>query len=181
MDLKRRTLLGLGIGGTALLALGVVGSRCGIAKTPARPLKALSPKQFSTLAAIAERVNPGGDGFPAASELEVAEKIDDVLSQVHPGIASEVGQALTLVENAVAGLIFGGRLKAFTEHPPDVQDLVWSEWAESGLETRRTVYKALTALCTATYWSDEALWELVGYPGPPDVSSLPTSAGEEWL
>ncbi|MCP4806225.1 MAG: gluconate 2-dehydrogenase subunit 3 family protein [Proteobacteria bacterium] len=181
MDLKRRTLLGLGLGGTVLLTLGVVGSTCGIAKTPSTPLKVLSDKQFSTLAAIAERVNPGGDGFPPASELGVAEAIDAVLATLHPGIASEIGQALMLVENAVAGLLFGGRLKAFTEHPPDVQEIVWAEWAESSLATRRTVYKALTGLCTATYWSNQELWESVGYPGPPDVSSLPTSIGEEWL
>lgn len=181
MDPTRRTILGLGLGGTALLTLGVVGSTRGIAKTPGRPLQVLSAKQFSTLAAIADRVTPGGDGFPPASELQVAEAIDDLLTTVHPGIAAEIGQALTLVENAVAGLIFGGRFKAFTEHPPDVQDVVWAEWGESSLETRRTVYKALTGLCTATYWSNEALWPLVGYPGPPDVSSLPTSRGEAWL
>ena len=179
MKLSRRTMLGLGLGGAAMLACGGLALRGSRLRKPGRTLQTLDETEFSVLAAIADRVNPGGDGFPAASELGVAEAIDAVLATAHPGIAMEIKQALLLVENALAAFLFDGRYDTFTASPPELQDQIWADWAASGLETRRAVYKALTALCTATYWANEGLWEAVGYPGPPDVSAITTAIGAE--
>lgn len=177
MNLSRRSLLGLGIAGSILLACGGLALRGTRLRKPEEPLRFLGETEFSVLAALADRVNPGGDGFPAAHELRVAEKIDAVLADAHPGIGMEIQQALLLLENALAALVFDGRYDTFTASPPELQDQIWADWAASSIETRRTVYKALNALCTATYWSDPVLWEGVGYPGPPDVSALTTAIG----
>ncbi|HJN74175.1 MAG TPA: hypothetical protein QGF58_09610 [Myxococcota bacterium] len=179
MSLSRRSLLGLGLGGAALLACGGLALRGSRLRTPAHALKVLSETEYSVLAAIADRVAPSGEGFPPAHELEVAEHIDALLASAHPGIAMEIKQALLLVENALAALLFDGRYDTFTASPPEVQDQIWADWSDSSLETRRTVYKALTGLCTGTYWANESLWEGIGYPGPPDLSALTTAIGAD--
>lgn len=181
MEITRRHALGVGLLGGLALALGGVGLALKASKlrAPSRALLALTPTQFSTLAAICDRVNPGGQGFPSATELGVAEDIDLLLSTLHPGLAGEIQQALDLVENALANMVLEGSWETFTASPPEQQDLTWASWAASDLETRRTVYKALTGLATATYWANPRIWEQVGYGGPPDVSALPGAIGAD--
>jgi len=172
-------MLGLGLGGAALLACGGLALRGSRLRAPRTTLQVFSETEYSVLAAIADRVNPGGDGFPPARDLDVAEKIDALLATAHPGIGGEIKQALLLVENALAAFVFDQRYETFTASPPELQDRIWADWAASSIETRRSVYKALTALCTATYWSDASLWDKVGYPGPPDVSGLTSAIGAD--
>jgi hypothetical protein len=181
MQITRRHALGVGLAGGALLALGGLGLalKASRLREPKRPLLMLTPTQFSVIAAICERVNPGGDGFPPASELLVAEDIDVLLSTVHPGLAAELQQAMDLVENALANMVLEGNWETFTASPPEAQDAIWASWAASDLETRRTVYKALTGLATATYWANPKIWDAVGYAGPPDTSGLPPAIGAQ--
>ncbi len=181
MQITRRHALGLGLAGGALLALGGLGLalKASRLRPPSRPLLVMTPAQFSVMAAISERVNPGGDGFPAASELSVAEDIDVLLSTLPPGLAAELQQAMDLVENALANMVLEGDWETFTGSPPERQDRVWASWASSDLETRRTVYKALTGLATATYWASPRIWEAVGYGGPPDTRGLPPAIGAQ--
>lgn len=167
--LTRRSALGLGLGGAGLLAVGGVGLglRGSAMRSPRQPLGALTPLTFSVLAALSERINPAVDGLPSGWEVQVPERVDQVLAAMEPGYAAELNQGLILVENAVANLLFEGRPHPFTVSPPDVQTAVWASWGSSRIATRRTLYKSVTALCTSSYWSHQELWKAVGYPGPP--------------
>lgn len=171
--LSRRTVLRYGLGGAALLAAGGVGLslRSTVLRAPRRPPRVLSPEEFSILAAVAERIAPGGNGFPPASELEVAEKIDDYLFFKPDEVRAEFRQVLHLLENALAGLLLDLRPRTFTGSSPAQQDAILADWQHSRLHVRRTAFVALHGLCTATYYSNPATYALVGYPGPPDFGN----------
>ena len=70
-------------------------------KEARRALAVLSPKQFSTLAAVADTLCPGGDGFPSAWEVLVPEKVDALLAAKAPADADEFALVLDLVESAL--------------------------------------------------------------------------------
>lgn len=175
MAWNRRRFLQVGLLGAGVLALGGVGLalRPGALRAPRRPLRVLDATAFSVLAAVAERVAPGGTGadgarFPPASEVLVAEKLDELLSTSDPAMATELTQALLLLENALAGLVLDGRPRAFTACTPDEQDVILEAWRTSRLQVRRQVYKALRGLCASTYYGSPEVFAAVGYPGPPD-------------
>lgn len=174
MDPTRRTLLAVGAAGAAVLVLGGLGLALQgtVLRAPARPLRALHPREFSILAAIADRICPGGDTLPTAVEAEVAEKVDDLLARLDPAVTVELSQLLRLIENALVGLAFDGRVRTFTALPPDGQDRVLAAWRTSRFPLRRQGFKALAGLCNASYWATPATWPHTGYPGPPDYASL---------
>ncbi|MCK6525683.1 gluconate 2-dehydrogenase subunit 3 family protein [Myxococcota bacterium] len=168
MKLSRRSALGLGLGGLAALSIGGIGvslSRTA-PRSPRAPLQALDERQFAVLAAVADRIVPGDHRFPSAWDLWVPEKIDANLGKAEPGLAVELGMGLLLLENAVAALLLDGRPATFTRLDAEAQDETLKRWQSSSLTLRRTIYKALNGLCTATYWSSPEIWRLVGYPGP---------------
>lgn len=171
MAITRRTLLKIG----AATATGVVAAggflllRPTILRTPRTALRVLSEKEFSVLAAVADRICPANPPFPSAWSMQVPEKIDALLATGHPATASEVKQALQLLESAAAGMVMGGRTTTFTGSSAAEQDAILAEWRSSSLQVRRIAYKALNGLVSATYWAtpDRDFMGLVGYPGPP--------------
>ena len=154
----------LAVGGVGLAVRGTV------VRAPRRPLRALDLTSYSVLAAAADRLAPTGPGWPTAAELEVAEKIDDLLSRGDPATAAELVQVLSLLENALLALLLGGRLTTFTGSGIDCQDAALNAWRRSRLPLLRTAFKALNGLVGASYFGDPRTFALVGYPGPPDYS-----------
>lgn len=172
MALSRRSFLGLGLGGAAVLAVAGLGLLPTTMRAPATPLRVLSPRAFSVLAAVADRICPGGGAFPPASALQVAEKIDALLAISDPSMGAELGQGLLLLDNALAGLLLDGRPTTFSGASAEAQDATLAAWATSSLALRRKVYKALRGLVAGTYYSDPRVYAAVGYPGPPDFASV---------
>ena len=152
-----------------MLAIGGVGLALQPTKMvqPAGPLQVFSPEQFSILFAVANRVHPGLNGLPTGADVYVAEGVDALLGAANPGIGQEIGLALQLLENGLSNFVFDGRPRNFSACLPATQDLILAGWRDSRVETRRTVYKGLLGLITATYWARPQLWKHVGYPGPP--------------
>jgi hypothetical protein len=163
-----------------MLALGGVGLalRPSSLRTPSRPLKALTPVTFSVFAAFADRVTPGGAGWPSAADMQVAEKIDDLLATCEPGMVAEVQQAASLLENALTGLLLDGRFTTFTACTAQQQDEIIESWRTSSLHVRRTVYKALRGLCASAYFASPQTWTKVGYGGPPRFDIPPAAPPE---
>lgn len=186
MAWTRRSVLGVGLAGAGLLAVAGVGValRPTVMHAPARPLKVLSPRAFSVLVAVADRVCPGTASFPKASDLGVAELVDDLLATSDPALGAELGQALLLFDNALAGLLLDGRPRTFTAAPPEEQDAVLLAWATSGLTLRRKVLKALRGLIAGAYYGHPDVYAACGYAGPPDLSGWtpePPAAPQEAL
>jgi len=169
MAISRRTILKYGLGGAVLLGVGGVGLslRSSLLVTPARPLRCLSPREFSVLASVAEALLPAGDGFPSAREVEVAEQVDAALAVCHPGVIDELKQVLALLENPVAGLLLDQRPNTFTACSVARRHAVLQSWRCAKLRVLRGAFKALHGFCAASYYSSEAIQPLVGYPGVP--------------
>mgnify|MGYP002636348239 CR=1 FL=1 len=165
---NRRTILKAGLLGSALLAAGGIGLalRKGEPREPAGALLCLDARAFSTLAAAAEVLVPGGDGFPAPGEVQVAEKIDIFLSDCHPGVQQEVQQLLALLENAFAGLLLDGRMECFSACDRPTRERVLASWQTARNPLLRSAFKALHGFCSGTYWSSPQVSALAGYSGP---------------
>ena len=167
MALSRRRALGLGIGGGLLVVLAGLGLQSTTLVPPARPLKALTAEQYSILRAVAERLHPGEGPIPSASQIGVADAVDDLLSSAHPGFAYDFGRALLAFESAAGHLVFDGRLAPFTRMTPEQQDKVLEGWREARSHLRRQIFHAMLGLCSAAYWGDPRTWPVMEYPGPP--------------
>lgn len=165
----RRQLLRLGLLGGAALAVGGVGLglQSTVPRAPAGPLRSLGPREYAVLSAIADRICPGGAGLPSATALGVPDQLDAFLVGLHPGDVADLGRLLLLIENALPGLLFDGRLVTFTAAAPEVQDRILEGWRTSGLRFRRMAFKALHNLCSGAYWANPAVYAATGYPGPP--------------
>jgi len=174
MPISRRNVLRYGLGGALILAAGGTGLALqATAPREARgPLQVLDARTYAILAAVADRIAPARDGFPPASELQVAEKIDALLASSDPALGAEMKQVLHLLENALAGFVFDGRVRPFTQLPASEQDEVLRAWQHSRLHVRRTAYAALHGLCAAAYYASPAIYARVGYPGPPDFGNV---------
>ncbi len=115
------------------------------------------------LAAVADRVCPGGAGLPTAWDLEVPEKVDAVLARLHPANASDLHRALLLIDNPLAGLLLDARPVAFTRASDETRDRILDTWRTSRLEVRRAAYLAIVGLVSAAYWSDPHTFAHLGY------------------
>jgi hypothetical protein len=170
MPLSRRSLLGIGLGGSVLLALGGVGLalRPGASVPLPDGLRVLDARRYATLWHLAERMCPGGGLFPAASALGVAAAVDTQLVRMPAGDVAELLQALDLLENALTGvLVGGGRTAAFSASAPADQERTLDTWRTSRIHVLRGAYKAWHGLVSAAYYGNPLVYAAVGYPGPP--------------
>ncbi|MEY3013962.1 MAG: hypothetical protein RIT45_2697 [Pseudomonadota bacterium] len=178
MKWTRRRLLGAGIGGSVLLALGGLAMRRSDATRPApTTLVVLSPRAWQVLAAVADRVCPSGDGWPSADTIDVASRVDALLGRMHPATAAEIEQVLGLLDNALGGLLMDGRTSTFVDAGPEGQDAILRDWQTSRIALRRAGYKALSGLCASAYYADPRVFPKVGYPGPPNYGNVAPAPG----
>ncbi|MBX2803905.1 MAG: gluconate 2-dehydrogenase subunit 3 family protein [Myxococcales bacterium] len=171
MHPTRRRILTAGASGVALLTLGSVGLglRPGADTPVPQDLKCLGPTAYRVLEAVADRVCPGvTPSFPSARQVGVASLVDAHLATMHPSDAREIEQGLHLLENALAGLLLGGRTRPFTLCAPEQQDRVLAQWRSSRITVLQRAFKAFRSLCATAYYSDRATFAAVGYPGAPD-------------
>lgn len=169
---SRRGFLKKGLLGGFVLAFGggaFLASRASKVRVlPKDGLRVLDSTEYSVLLAIAARLVPKSPGFPGAEEVAVGINSDRILLLADPAARKEVKQLLKLFENALAGFLFGGRTRPFTQLPSEEQDAVLREWQNSRLEVRRTGFQALRTLTNATYFGSPITWPAVHYPGPPE-------------
>jgi hypothetical protein len=169
MEWTRRRALGLGIGGGLLAVLATAGLAIQptILVPPAHPLRTLTSEQYAILRAVAERFHPGKGPIPSASQIGVAEAVDELLANAHPGFAYDFGRALFAFESAAGHLVFDGRFTPFTRMTPEQQDRVLEGWRGARSHLRRQIFHAMLGLCSAAYWGDPRTWSVIEYPGPP--------------
>lgn len=167
----RRSVLKKGLLGGALLALGGGGLLAArgtrTVPLPKEGLKILDEVEYAVFHALAKRVVRPGPGAPTIDQVNATMNVDRILAGADSGVQAEVKQLAKLFENALAGLLFGGRTRPFTQLSGDEQDAVLAEWRDSRLVVRRTGYQALRVLVLAGYYSSDMIWPAVNYPGPP--------------
>lgn len=174
MSWTRRSLL-FGAGSLALAAAvgGWVASSATAHTAARRPLRALSPSAFSVLVAVADTLCPAPSAGLSCRDLFVSEDVDAFLASCDPAVAEEVSQALHLVENALPSLLLDAHpRKSFSASSPQVRLAVLVAFRDSRFALRRTVYKALLGLVSATYYGNPALQAHTGYQ-PLDWSGRP--------
>jgi hypothetical protein len=175
VQVRRRSFLKTGLvgGATAAAGLGALSlwpSRLG--SVPAG-LRVLSPKEHAVLAAVAARICPGRPGVaPDAAATGVPVLLDAELAFHDPDIVDAVRGVLGLFESGVVGLLFGERVRPFTQLGPDAQDAALQAWRSSAVTIRRSSYKLLHGLVAGTHFGQPASWPAVGYGGPPSPVAL---------
>lgn len=174
---RRRFLAIGGLGALALVCGGVgLGLQATALREPRAPLTALDPVSFSILAAVADALCPGAPGLPDAWELQVPEAVDAFLASSDPAVAVELSQALRFVENGLPGLLLDGRPRPFSTRSKEERLRTLERMATSRIHLRRTIYKALMGLVTATYWGDPRTFAHSGYRVPDYRGMVPAVA-----
>lgn len=152
------------VGGAALTGAAIIGrhlSGYSLDGATASRLRALTPKEYLVLSAVARRVLAAdGPGAPTADETEAVLFADAYLARLDEGLRSDVRALLHLVEHSAS---FTAR---FTHLSASAQDEVLAAWQQSRLAVRRQGFQALRTLCFFGYYRDERTWPLLGYSGP---------------
>jgi hypothetical protein len=171
--MNRRTFIRRGLFGGLLLA---VGGSIGLYAWPSdervrarKPLRALAPRQFAVLAAVAARTVVA----PGAHAVTIAERVDAQMALEPVEVRADFGKLLLLFENGLAGLVLDGRARPFTRLPPAAQDDALADWRDSRLAVRRSGYAVLRKLTEAAHYAAPEAWADTGYPGPPQLA-MPT-------
>lgn len=176
MTTNRRMFLQLGAATMAVLALGpalvVATGPATVLREPAGPLRVLSVKRYSVLAALADAICPGvpssDGGLLNGSAAQVADKIDALLAAAHPSLGADIGLALDLIESSIVALMLDQRPRRFSACSPEVQAAALEAWRTSAIVQRRQAFGGLSSLINASYWSDPRTYAVSGYPGAPD-------------
>ena len=174
--MKRRIFLKYGAVGGAVLVMGGVGlslRRGPQAPLPPEGLKSLTPRQWSTLVALASVVVGGPAELPSAEEAGVAASVDRLLATLDPDLSGELALVLDLLENPVAGALLDGRPAPFSALEPSDRLTAVAAWRSSRLKPRKAGMRALVALINSAYWSRTETWAHMGYTGPPKLGAAP--------
>jgi len=167
--LSRRGFLRAGIvGGVLLGGAAIVGrslSGYHLDAATASRLRALSPKEYLVMQAVARRVLAAdADDAPSADAVDVAGAVDTYVAKLPPAVQREVRALLQLVEHGSS--LFRGRATRFTHLTPAEQDATLADWQHSSLVVRQRGFQALRTLAFLGYWRDDRTWPLIGYSGP---------------
>lgn len=165
--MRRREFLAATSLGPALLALSSL-PLAGFAaadSTPDSGDRVLDDHERELFLAIAERmVETGLPHAPRVRDTGALAAVERALAALDPALVRALRIALALVDwwPALVEL----RFTRFAALPPEAQDESLEGWRASGSELRRRVFYALRNLAFLGYWSQDATWSLVGYPGP---------------
>lgn len=179
---SRRSLLKGGLAGIALVTLGGIGVAVQSSKLRPLPrggLQMLSPEEYATLAAMADRLcPPRGPNLPSASDIDVAAMTDALFANAEDDVKKGVKLGLQIVESGLVGALFLERAKPFTQLSPEQQDRVLLLMRDSKVGVRRTLFRVFSSLTGSIYYGDPRTWASIGYPGPPDPAALRVAYSE---
>lgn len=168
--MQRRTLLKLGIGASAVLA--VAGTGVALLQPGLREGR-LSAASTIVMRAVARAVLEGV--LPADPQLQQQaldahlQRLDAAIAAFPAATRAELSQLLALLASAP-----GRRTLAGLNEPWPVASVAEVQQAlqsmrVSRLSLRQQAYHALRDLTNAAYFSDPSAWGHMGYPGPTDI------------
>ncbi|HJV62721.1 MAG TPA: hypothetical protein VJ743_17365 [Albitalea sp.] len=165
--MQRRTLLKLGIGAAAVLAVaggGIALLRPGLVNGRMTPA---STTVFSAVArAVLDGALPQDAGASDAAIAAHLQRMDDTLAAFPAATQAELSQLLALLSSTAGRVGFVGLRSDWPQASvQDIQDALQS-MRTSRLALRQQAYHALRDLTNAAYFADPQTWPLLGYPGP---------------
>lgn len=168
--MKRRTLLKLGIGGVAVLA--VVGGGLALMR-PGVVEGHLSGDAQIVMRAVARAVLEGN--LPAdAVDREAAlhaqmGRLDGAIAGFPAAMQAELSQLLALLASAPGRIALAGLTTAWEEATVEELSAALQDMRVSKIALREQAYHALRDLTNGAYFADPGTWPMLGYPGPMAV------------
>ncbi|HET9976086.1 MAG TPA: hypothetical protein VFQ20_01505 [Burkholderiaceae bacterium] len=174
--MQRRTLLGMGIAGSAVLAVAGGGAWLLRASRAWRDGRLL-PDGQRVLRAVARGVLDGSlpDGVRAPGAQAAAldahlVRMQASLAALSPAAQREVDELLTLLATAPGRVALATLAPAWEDASVhDIQQALQS-MRFSSIALRRQAYQALRDLTHVAFFADPSTWARLGYPGPLRIS-----------
>lgn len=168
--MQRRSLLRLGVGGAAVLAL--LGGGLALIKPGLRQGR-LTVAGRSVFAAVAQAVLDGQlpkDPRARAAALSAQmDRLDDTIAGFPAAMQAEIGDLVTLLATAPGRIALTGLASDWSvASTAEVQAMLQS-LRESRLPIRQQTYHALRDLSNGPFFADPSSWPGIGYPGPPPL------------
>lgn len=165
--MKRRTWLALGAISAAAL---VVGGGSLALMQPGLAGAKLSPsgREVFTGAArgLLDGIIPREAEARATAIQGLLARIDGLVASLPPHAQAELSQLLALLASAPGRRAFAGLASPWSDATtPEVQQALQS-MRVSRVSLRQQGYQALHDIVGAAYFSDDATWSMLGYPGP---------------
>jgi hypothetical protein len=137
------------------------------AKTTVAPISGsvFSAGEIAILTQIVERmVDTGDPRAPRVRDTGAIGTIDRIVSGLDPAVTRDLPLALRLFE--WGPFLFDFTPTRFSSMNDAEKDASLSSWMTSRLAVRRMGFMALRNLAFLGYYSQDAVWPLVGYAGP---------------
>lgn len=166
--MQRRTLLGIGVTGTALLA--VAGGGAALMHEAAWRDGQLLSAGRRVLASVARAVLDGS--LPAETNARAAAieghltRMQAIINAMPPHTQSEIADLLALLAMPPLRATLVGVSSAWESASVDEVQAALQSMRQSSLLLRRQAYGALRDLTHAAYFSDASTWPQLHYPGP---------------
>jgi hypothetical protein len=169
--MQRRTLLQLGLGGAAVLALA--GGGLALLQPGVRDGR-LTPAARNLFAAVGRAVLDGRlPAETAARDATMAahlDRLDATVAGFPPALRSELSDLVALLSAVPGRLALAGLRTAWSEASVAEVQSALQQMRMSSLALRQQAYHALRDLTLAAYYADAATWPQLGYPGPNPVA-----------
>jgi len=168
--MNRRKILSYALGTGAVMTTSLLALSLQETKniTPQKPLQLLNEKEYSILVAVADILLPHNPPFPAASEIDIAGKVDAVMATAGPEQQDEFRLVLFLIENPSVSALFSLQIAPLSQLDDTEKHHRIEEW-RTGISPLRTAFKALNGICNGAYYADKNITQVIGYDGPPEA------------
>jgi hypothetical protein len=172
--MQRRTLLRVGLGAGALLAVAGWGVSMW---TPGLQGRRLSPPARAVVVAVANAVLDGL--LPLAPQLRAAalqaqaERFEQSVAGLAPATRQELSQLLAMLCTPPGRLALCGVSVPWERATVAEVQAALHTLRSSGSQTRQQVYHALRDLNNAAWFADSSHWGQMGYPGPLVIGGQP--------
>ncbi|MCA9770961.1 MAG: hypothetical protein KC466_01050 [Myxococcales bacterium] len=166
--LSRRAFLRGSLAGSMAIALGGLAvPGCATVRPEgmkAPPLAFLTEDEYAIFAAVARRMIPAREGWPAVEETATLTRIDAELARMPGYVQEDFRSALGVMERWLPLVTF--RFRSFTAMAPEAQDAYLASLESSSINLFRQLYYAFHTLLFFYYYGDDRTWAPVAYDGP---------------
>lgn len=168
--MQRRSLLKLGVGAAALLALaggGVALFQPGLA---AGRLTDSGKRVFDAVArGVLDGSLPQGAAEKRAALDAQLKRLDDVLLAFPAAVQGELSQLIAILSTGAGRRMLAGLSADWPDASVAEIQAAFDDMRLSGLAARQQAYHALRDLTNAAFYADASAWRLMGYPGPSPI------------